>query len=465
MRYYLAIDIGASNGRHILGHVRDGVMYIEEINRFDNSPVVRDGQLRWDIDALLGEILRGMKKCKEIDKLPVSVGIDTWGVDFALLGSDGRLLGSVAAYRDKRTNGMDDKIYGIIPEYELYQRTGIQKLIFNTIYQLMAVKTYTPGVLNEAEHLLLLPCYLHYLLCGVMKNEYTHATTSQLVNIDTGDWDHELISRCGYPAGIFDPIVPPGTKLGILTDRIKAEIGYDCAVVLPATHDTASAVMAVPVTAGDALYISSGTWSLMGVECEWPDCSAESMRGNFTNEGGYGGRYRYLKNIMGLWMIQCVSRELGGAHTYAELCDMAARESIPSIVDCNDQRFFAPDSMIDEIKKTCAETEQRLPQGAGEMAAVVYNSLVDYYHATIGDLERLTGKTYEQIHIIGGGAKAEYLNRLIAARTGRAVHAGPVEAAAIGNIMAQMITAGEFSGLAEARECVGRSFDIKIFNP
>jgi len=438
-------------------------MQYEEIHRFDNGFTDKDGALCWDVEMLIGEILAGMKKCKALGKIPASVSIDTWGIDFVLLDQDERRIGNTVAYRDPRTDGMDDIVGGIISGEELYRRTGIQKMIFNTIYQLMAVKTST-DLLDKAAHFVLIPSYLHYLLCGVIANEYTNATTTQLVNVDTGDWDDELIDRCGYPREIFDRIVPPGTTLGKLTDKVREEVGYDCDVVLPATHDTASAVMAVPANT-DALYISSGTWSLMGVERKQADCSDESMKINFTNEGGYDKRYRYLKNIMGFWMIQCVKRELNNAYTYDQLCDMAAQQTIPSIIDCNDHRFLAPRSMIEEIRRYCADTGQQRPDGPGEVAAVVYNSLVKCYKTTIGKIESIAKKTYDVVHVVGGGSKDTYMNQLIADHTGKTVYAGPIEATAVGNLMAQMIAAGELKNLAEARECVRKSFDIKIYNP
>lgn len=298
--YYLAVDIGASSGRHILAHLEDGKMVLEEIHRFPNGMVQKDGENVWDVDELFAQIKLGMKKCAEAGKIPVSIGIDTWGVDFVLLDAEGKRIGNAVAYRDGRTKGMDEEVYKKIPEDELYARTGIQKAIFNTIYQLMALKVKKPEQLEKAETMLMMPDYFHYLLSGVAATEYTNATTGQLVSPVTKDWDMELIEKLGYPKKIFQKLVTPGTVLGELTEEIQKEVGFNCKVVAPATHDTGSAVIAVPTESDNTLYISSGTWSLMGTELMEANCSRESKLHNLTNEGGYDYRFRFLKNIMGL---------------------------------------------------------------------------------------------------------------------------------------------------------------------
>lgn len=462
-RYYLAIDIGASSGRHILAHLENGRMELEEVHRFPNGMTEKDGELVWDVDELFAQIKLGMKKCGELGKIPVSVGVDTWGVDFVLLDGEGNRIGNAVAYRDGRTRGMDEEVYKRIPEDELYARTGIQKAIINTIYQLMALKTRKPEQLEKAETLLTMPDYFHYLLSGVAVTEYTEATTGQLVSPVTKDWDMELIERLGYPKRIFRKIVVPGTEIGRLTESVKAEVGFDCKVVVPASHDTGSAVIAVPTDSDDALYISSGTWSLMGTELMKADCSPESKANNLTNEGGYDYRFRYLKNIMGLWMIQSVKKEIGGELGFGEICDMASKCDIASIVDCNDDRFLAPANMTEEVCAACRESGQQVPQGIAQVASVIYNSLAQCYARTIREVESMTGKKYDRIHIVGGGSNAEYLNRLTARATGVPVYAGPTEATAIGNVAAQMITAGELAGLKEARACVFRSFPIEKY--
>ena len=463
--YYLAIDIGASSGRHILAHLEEGKMVLEEIHRFPNGMVQRDGENVWDVDELFAQIKLGMKKCAEAGKIPVSVGIDTWGVDFVLLDAEGRRIGNAVAYRDGRTKGMDEEVYRIIPEKELYARTGIQKAIFNTIYQLMALKCKKPEQLKAAKTMLMMPDYFHYLLSGVAATEYTNATTGQLVDPETKDWDRELIERLGYPTEIFQKLVMPGTELGNLREEIQKEVGFDCKVVAPATHDTGSAVIAVPTDSDNTLYISSGTWSLMGTELLKANCSDESRLHNLTNEGGYDYRFRYLKNIMGLWMIQSVKKEIGGELGFGEICEQASHCTIPSIVDCNDDRFLAPLNMTKEVQAACEESGQQVPQGIAEVASVIYNSLAVCYAKTIGEIEEITGQKYDCIHIVGGGANADYLNRLTAKATGVPVYAGPTEATAIGNLAAQMMAAGALENLKAARACVFRSFEIKKYEP
>lgn len=459
-KYYLAVDIGASSGRHMLASMAEGKMQLQEVYRFSNGMDNKDGTLCWDTKRLLGEIINGLKKCKEIGKIPVSMGIDTWGVDFALLDENDALLGDTVGYRDSRTVNMDKKVYEKITPEDLYARTGIQKQIFNTIYQLMAVKENTPEYLEQAKAILMIPDYFHFLLTGVKKMEYTNATTGQLIDPKTNDWDYEMIKLLGYNADIFQSVSMPGTVVGNFSKEIQQEVGFDCTVVLPATHDTGSAVLAVPTNDDHAIYISSGTWSLMGIERKEADCSMESMKANFTNEGGYDHRFRYLKNIMGLWMIQSVKKEFKEDLSFAEICSMASEEKIPSIVDCNNDCFLAPKSMIKAVQDFCKNTNQPVPGTVGEIAAVIYNSLAKCYGDTVKEIEAITGNTYDTIYVVGGGANAGYLNELTAKYTGKKVSAGPTEATAIGNIIVQMLQDGVFADLSEARACVGSSFDI-----
>ena len=466
-KYYLAVDIGASSGRHILGHLENGQMVLEEIYRFPNGNVKKDGELTWDIDGLFREILTGMKKCKEAGKIPVSIGIDTWAVDIVLLDEEDKRIGNVVGYRDSGTRYMDLKVYEQIPEEELYARTGIQKQIFNTIYQLMAWKERKPKLYANAKTMLMVPDYLHFLLSGVKATEYTNATTTQLVSPITKDWDFELIETLNYSPTLFQNIVLPGTCLGGLTEEVQREVGFDCKVVIPATHDTGSAVMAVPVAKDESdeniLYISSGTWSLMGTELLEANCSPESKAYNLTNEGGYDYRFRYLKNIMGLWMIQSVKKEIGQDYSFGEICEMASKANILSIVDANDDRFLVPKNMTEEVKKACKESAQQVPETLDEVAAVIYNSLAKCYGKTISEIEKLTGKHFDYIHVVGGGANAGYLNKLTAMATGKPVLAGPTEATAIGNLSVQMIAEGELKNLKDARNCIYESFNIKVY--
>ena len=462
-RYYLAVDIGASSGRHMLASMQDGKMQLEEVYRFPNGMDDKNGTLCWDVDRLFTEIKNGLKKCKEIGKIPVSMAIDTWGVDYVLLDKDDRILGDTVGYRDSRTEGMDEKVYEVIPQDELYARTGIQKQIFNTVYQLMAVKESHPEYLEQAESILMIPDYFHFLLTGVKKNEYTNATTGQLVSPKTNDWDYELIEMLGYNPKMFRPVSMPGTVVGDFTEEVQKEVGFNCTVVLPATHDTGSAVLAVPTNDDDAVYISSGTWSLMGIERKEADCSMESMKANFTNEGGYDHRFRYLKNIMGLWMIQSVKKEFTEDLSFAQICEMASKETIPSIVDCNDDCFLAPKSMIKAVQDFCSRTGQQVPETVGEISSVIYNSLAKCYGDTVQEIEEITGKKYSTIYVVGGGSNAGYLNELTAKYTGKKVSAGPSEATAIGNVIVQMLHDGVFKDLPEARTCVRESFDVVMY--
>jgi rhamnulokinase len=475
MKYYLAVDIGASSGRHILSWLENGKIQYEEIHRFYNGMDEEDGHKVWDTKRLFHEIITGMKKCAEINKIPVSMGIDTWGVDYVLLDENDEVVGRTYAYRDGRTEGMDEEVYNIISEKELYERTGIQKAVFNTIYQLMAGKKQEPENLEKAEALLMIPDYLHFLLTGVKKQEYTNATTTGLVNSGTNEWDLELIEKLGFPTKLFGELSMPGTLVGKLRKEITQEVGYDCSVVLPATHDTGAAVMSVPKPSGDVLYISSGTWSLLGCELEKANCSKKAQEANFTNEGGYDHRYRFLKNIMGLWMIQSVKKEFEAGYDYpgknedddysfANLCSMAEKENIASVVDANSDIFLAPDSMIKAVQDECKRTDQKIPVTPWEISRVIYMSLaVCYWHAT-SHLEEITGKHFDAINVVGGGANADYLNKLTATATRKRVFAGPSEATAIGNIGAQMMADGIFAGLQEFRKFVFTSFEIKEYN-
>ncbi len=467
-QYFLAVDIGASSGRHILGKAEDGKIALEEIYRFPNGMKNLDGTLCWDVEELWGHVVQGLKECGRLGKIPAAMGIDTWAVDYVLLDGEDKVTGKTVGYRDGRTQGMDEEVGRLISPEELYGRTGIQKQIFNTIYQFMAVKKENPEYLEQAQTMLMIPDYLHYRLTGNKCQEYTNATTTQLVSPETKAWDYDLIERLGYPKKWFGDLSMPGTLVGELSEAVEKEVGFSCQVVLPGTHDTASAVAAVPSNEEDVLYISSGTWSLMGTERLEADCSETSREHNFTNEGGYAYRFRYLKNIMGLWMIQSVKKELARAgedYSFAQLCQMAEEESIKSLVDCNDDCFLAPDSMIQAVKDFCGRSGQQVPETAAQLAAVIYRSLEDCYKKTKAELEQATGKIYRQIHIVGGGANADFLNQLTADAAGCPVFAGPVEATAIGNLAVQMIRAGVYGSLKEAREGIFNSFEIRRFEP
>ncbi len=460
MKYYLSIDIGASSGRHILSSVQNDKLILEEVYRFENGMTEKDGHLVWDYKKLFSDILQGMKECKKAGKIPVSVGIDTWGVDYALIDKAGEVIGDVFAYRDGRTAEPIKKLHSKIPFETLYERTGSQFQIYNTIYQLYTDKL--SGKLDNAERFLMMPDFFNYLLTGVMKNEFTNASTTGLMSAKTREWDMQTVRELELPEKLFKELSDPATFVGRLKPEIADEVGYDLNVVLPATHDTASAVMAVPEV-GQPLYISSGTWSLLGIESPVAISTEEALKENFTNEGGYGRSTRFLKNIMGLWMIQCVRREYNKKYSWADFVKLSKEvKDFNSIVDVNDSSFMAPASMIDAIKAYCAKTGQKVPENPGEIALCVYDSLAVCYNKAIETVEKVTGYKFNVIHIVGGGCQNGYLNELTAKRTGRKVVAGPVEATAIGNALAQLLYDGAVSDINEAKNLVKDSFETEV---
>ena len=464
--YYLAVDLGASGGRLIRGFLQDGKLILEEIHRFVNGMNQVDGSWCWDYGHICSEILTGLKKCAGLDGRPVSLGIDTWGVDYVLTDRDGQALGRTYGYRDTRNQGMDKKVEEVISPEELYERTGILKASYNTIYQLMADKTFRNDVLERAENLLMVPDYLNYLLTGKASCEYTEASTTQLLKTGRPEWDMDLIRMLGYPEKIFLPIVMPGTKVGSVKEEIAQQIGFDLEVVSVASHDTASAIAAIPAEdrEGDFLYISSGTWSMMGVMRDEPQSSEAARLANVTNEAGYAGKICFHKNIMGLWMIQCLRNELGSGMSFGEIAALAEeQENFPSRINVNDERYMAPDSVSEEIRKECRETSQKVPETIGELASVVYHSLADYYAQTAAQLEELTGKTYEEVLIVGGGSNASFLNRLTAEALNKKVTAGLQEATATGNLLVQMIASGELASYEEAKSVVRNSFSFRHY--
>lgn len=458
--YYLAIDIGASGGRHILGKFENGTVKLKEIYRFKNEAEKIGGKLVWNVEKLFSNIVEGIKECKNLGIIPYSVGIDTWGVDYALLDKNNEVIDEIYSYRDKRTEGMKEKSEEAVSFNELYARTGIQYAVFNTVYQLYADKL--DGKLDKAEKFLTVPDYMHYRLSGVMANEYTDASTTALLNAKTRDWDYELIKKYGFPEKIFQKIVQPGTVLGGFTEEIKKEVGFDALVVVPATHDTASAVMAVPATTDNPLYISSGTWSLLGTELNEPLTDEKALAFNMTNEGGFANTVRFLKNISGMWTIQSIKKELNDKYTYEELMLMAmAVGDFGSTVDINDNRFLAPDSMIGAVKDYCIDHGKKVPETLGEVLNVVYRSLASSYAQTINSLEKIIDTDFTALNIVGGGSKDRYLNALAKEYSGKKVFVGPTEGTAVGNLLAQAISSGEIKDLKDGRQTVIKSFGIK----
>ena len=493
---YAAIDIGASSGRVVIGQLEDGKIKLSEVHRFDNIQVRENGHDCWNIKMLFSEVIKGLAKCKECGFEPKTIGIDTWGVDFVLLDKNDELLGSAVAYRDERTTGMYKKADRIISPEEVYRKTGIQRQPFNTIYQLLALQGEHPDQLENAACFLMIPDYLNFLLTGVKANEYTNASTTSLLNARTQNWDESILEAFNFPKNMFCDIVMPGTVLGQVKKDIEEQIGYSTTLIAPATHDTGSAYLAIPARDEDAVFLSSGTWSLLGVEHEGPITSDASRFQNFTNEGGYELRFRFLKNIMGLWMIQSVRRELNGV-SYVEgndehpseaaidaetsevfatfihenkewsfpdlIAAAKAEESFCAQVNVNDDRFLSPASMIEEIRLACYETGQPVPQNVGELLRCIYVSLSNCYAESIAEMAALTGRNYSSINIVGGGCQDEYLNILTAKACSLPVFAGPVEGTSLGNLAVQMLHNGDFDNLESVRNAIATSFDVVRF--
>lgn len=462
-RYFLAIDIGASSGRHILGYIKNQKLQLEEIYRFKNGVYNQNNQLCWNLKSLFNEILNGLKKCKEINKIPSTLAIDTWGVDFVLLDKEDKILGETVSYRDSRTNGIPEEIFKTVSKENIYQRTGIQNLVFNTINQLYSIKKNS-NILDKASTFLMIPDYFNFLLTGKKVNEYTNTSTTQLLNLESSNWDFELLDKLNIPKNIFQPIVPAGTSLGFLKKEIIEEIGFDLEVITAPSHDTASAVLAVPCAEDNFLYLSSGTWSLLGTESKKYNSTLESLKSNFTNEGGYNKTYRYLKNIMGLWIMQNVKKELNDKYSFPELSQMAKEfQDKEYIIDVNANEFLAPISMIEVIKEYCNKNFNYIPNSIEEIVAIVYNSLALSYANTIKEIEKLTSQKFNTLYIIGGGCQDNYLNYLTAKKSGIEVFAGPIEATAIGNLGSQLLNKKYFSSVKEFRSFILNSFEIKKY--
>lgn len=459
----LAVDIGASSGRLIAGYLQDGKMILDEVHRFENKLIDNNNHFCWDLEKLFLEIKKGIYKTKAQGFNPESIGMDTWAVDFVLLDENDQLLTDAVAYRDPRTDGMMEEVFSIISKERLYLETGIQFQKFNTIYQLYYLKKNHPEVLEKANAFLMIPDYLNFLLTGKKVNEYTNATSTQLVNAFTKKWDKELLEMLGIPTEMFQKILPPKTSLGHLKPEFVDEFGFNMEVILPATHDTGSAVLALPEQ-DDTIFISSGTWSLIGVENNFPICITKALDYNFTNEGGVDYRFRFLKNIMGLWMIQEVRRNLNNQYSFSELAVLADQDKdFHSVVNVDDDRFLKPENMIMEIKSYCEETNQTLPKTPGEIAKCVFGSLAVSYQNAVREIEEIYEKEFPKINVIGGGSKNEMLNQLIADITGKEVVAGPSEATAIGNMAAQLMALNRINDTQEARSIIKDSFDLKIY--
>ena len=456
MTYHLAIDIGASSGRHILGYIDNGRLKLEEIHRFENYITNQNGTLVWDIEHLVSEVKKGIAKCKEIGKIPCTVAIDTWGVDYVLLDESKQEILPAVSYRDSRTNRVINKVESIISAEELYLKTGIQKQNFNTIYQLYV--DYLSGKLDNAKYFLMIPAYLSYKLTGVIKNEYTNATTTGMVNAESKTWDNDIIEELGLPKHLFGTLDAPCTVIGNFTKEMQDYAGFDSTVIFAPSHDTASAVCACPID-DNSVYISSGTWSLIGVESLNPIVNEKSMAANFANEGGIDYRFRFLKNYMGMWLFQNVKKNLNNEFSYDDMMRLAMQSKRFEMIDTNSPGFLAPENMIIAIRNYLKN--ESIPIEV--VINSVYHSLAQSYKNAIDEIEKLAGKTIDNVFIVGGGSKDTYLNELTAQYTGKKVVTGLSEATATGNLLSQIMFDKKIS-LAQARELVRNSFDIKEIN-
>ena len=466
---FIAFDLGAESGRTILGTLERNHLEIQQITRFLNEMKPMGGHLHWDINGLFSNLKEGLRACARLGANPQSIGIDTWGVDFGFLGQDGEFLELPYTYRDHRTNGMMEKFFERVPRRRVYELTGIQFMQLNTLFQLFAAAQQNPHVVEKASRLLFMPDIFNFLFTGETKTEFTFATTSQLLNPHTKNWEPELFSALQVPISIMQQIVQPATKLGRLRTSIAQELSLgDIPVTAVASHDTGSAIAAIPAEGTDWAYISSGTWSLMGVELLQPVISNEARESNFTNEGGVGGTFRFLKNIMGLWLLQQCRKEWSAEvqYDYDEMVKLAElADPFRSLLDPDYPEFFNPPSMPGAIRQFCQKTSQPIPATHGQYVRSILESLALKYRSTLDQLERLTGRRIRRIHIIGGGTKNGLLCQYAANATGATVIAGPVEATATGNILIQAIALGHLESHAAARTVVQNSFELKTFTP
>lgn len=465
---FIAVDLGAGSGRVFLAGVDANEFLLKEIHRFQYPPREIDGNLRWDLQHILAEIKSGLKaagkRANELGLRIASLGIDSWGVDYGLLDANGNLVADPVCYRDDRTRHAMAKVFACVPRWEIFEKTGIQFQNFNTLYQL-----HSERQLGAATSLLLLPDLLNYFLTGKKVSEYTNATTTQMFNAEKGDWDRELLARLELPLGLLQVIAPAGTDLGLLKPDIAAELGLEgVRVVTPATHDTASAVAGAPLVENSA-YISSGTWSLIGIELKNALINSDVAGQNFTNEGGVYGTIRFLKNVMGLWIFESCRREWKAAGIDVEydtlLAEVSASAEFKAFIFPDDPRFLNPPSMLEAIAEQLEETGQEFEYSPPALSKIIFDSLAFRYASVIRSIDELTGKHMTSIQILGGGGRNEYLNQMTANASGRTAYAGLTEATVVGNVLVQAITAGRFSNISEARDHVRKNFDLKGYEP
>ncbi len=467
MKTYLAADFGGGSGRVIAGWLDNGRLVMEEIHRFRNRQVRLGKHIHWDFPALFEDMKEGLKKAAAKGYQVESIGIDTWGVDFGLIDRDGELIGNPVCYRDSRTEGMLDQLFSTLTPTEHYATTGIQVMEINTLAQLLSMKG--SAQLESAAHLLFMPDLFSYFLTGNINNEYCIASTSELLDAKQRDWSWETIRALGLPEHIFGDIIMPGTVRGTLRDDIAKEVGLEgVKVIAVGSHDTASAVAAVPAVEGDGptAFLSSGTWSLLGIELPEPILTEEARQAEFTNEGGVGGRIRFLQNITGLWILQRLMaewKERGEEQTFAQLLPAADDARIDSIIPVADAAFMNPASMEEAIRNYCEQTNQQVPQTKPEYVHCLFRSLATKYQEAIKGVSELLPEQPKRLHIIGGGSQNDLLNQFTADALGIPVWAGPVEATAMGNILVQAMAAGEVADLAEIRQIVRQSVSPKVF--
>ncbi|APO45426.1 rhamnulokinase [Paenibacillus xylanexedens] len=466
----LAYDLGAGSGRALLGHLNDRGIETREIHRFKNEPVKVGERMHWDILRLHHELLQGLTLVKQQGENPESLGIDSWGVDFGLLGSNGELLGNPYHYRDTQFNGMMDQVRQELSSQRIFERTGIQFLSFNTLYQLATLQRSGSPLLHEAERFLMIPDLLRYFLTGEAVNEFTNATTTQLYNPSAGQWDSELLGHIRISEKLFGEAVLPSTRVGQLRSSICNDLGLSpIPVIAVAEHDTGSAVVAVPATERSFAYLSCGTWSLMGTEIDHPAISAESLALNFTNEGGAGGTFRLLKNIMGLWILQESMREWerqGQGISYDAL--LAKAEQAPpfaSLFDTDDELFMLAGDMTTRIRQYCRDRGQVVPADQGAIARAILESLALKYRRVLEWTEQLSGQKFNGLHMVGGGIQNRLLCQWTANSIGKPVWAGPAEGSAIGNMAVQWMASGDFKDIWEARKAIRDSFPVTVYEP
>lgn len=470
----LAVDLGASSGRVVAGLFDSRILQLEEVHRFENGGVYAAGRQYWDLLRLWSEVKNGMRAAgRQYGNRVRSIGVDTWGVDFGLLGEDGLLLGNPFHYRDMHTAEMPDAAFSAVPRSDIFASTGLQFLPFNSLFQLLAMKRDSSSALSSAHRLLMMPDLFHWLMTGESSNEKTNASTTQCFDPRSGKWATDLLARFDLPVGIFGELMDAGTILGGLRSDVRddTQLG-ETKVVLPGTHDTASAVLAVPADSHESrnwCYISSGTWSLMGVETDQPIINERVEALNFTNEGGVQGTTRLLKNIAGMWLIQECKRiweNAGRSYDWRQLVEMASQaQPLVSLIDPDHSDFLAPANMVEAIQDACRRTNQPVPESEGSMVRCALESLALRYRAVLGWLEELSGNRIETIHIVGGGSQNELLCQMAADACGRTVIAGPVEATAIGNAMMQLVARGQINSISEARQIIRDSFAVKRFDP